>query len=257
MRPIFSLILLSVIVWGAPLSATERDGYFLNIDKLDQGKPAAAKQSTSSTLDNFDLHTDYTAALADNSAASEKTKASTDALAAPEKSKSERVESPCGRFAKGTRRINTFGGITEAVDGKQSIYFGGVAGEYFIVDDLSLRAELVAYSVDQHEWEDSLGAGFNALARWYALKSKDQRLSFFIEGGGGVAEFDGRTPGRKGTDFEFTVHAGFGGDFKLTNSISLFVAPRWLHISNAGIHGKSRHGGLDSVGGYLGIGVKF
>jgi hypothetical protein len=186
--------------------------------------------------------------------------------AAPESSATKPADEPParikdegpGRFARKNWSVGAIGGAFQAINGESAnIYFGGAIGEYFVIDNLSLRGELVGYSVDQHEFENSLGAGLNVLARWHPLKSKDSRLAMYLEGGAGLTEFDGRTPGPKGTDFEFSLHFAFGGTFQISDRISLIAGPRYMHFSNAGIHTEARHAGLDCVGGTLALSFKF
>jgi len=162
-------------------------------------------------------------------------------------------------FAKGTWSFDTFVLATSNINHQPHANFfgGGIGLNYYLKDGVALRAEFIGLGIDQGG-DDAAGAGFNLLGRYHFYQ--EDRLSFFAEGGAGVLETNFSVPdgpranNEDGTNFNFTLHAGLGANYRLQGNTYLTGALRYMHVSNAGIDGSSdRNPGLDSIGGYVGL----
>ncbi|MBI1372792.1 MAG: outer membrane beta-barrel protein [Phycisphaera sp.] len=159
--------------------------------------------------------------------------------------------------------VNVIGGAFTGINNVETIYFGGVDVDWFFWDDLSCVTELVGYGVQQDEDrlggdnDNSAGVGFNLLGRWHFLKRNDDKIKVFVEAGAGLAYFNDNTPGPEGTHFNFTPQGGVGVKWRFADNIGLIAGVRYLHISNANIHGSDRNPGIDSIGGYGGLTIDF
>jgi hypothetical protein len=56
-----------------------------------------------------------------------------------------------------------------------------------------------------------------------------------------------------GSNFNFTVVAGWGGEVKLDRDFTLRLGLRFTHMSNGYIYGHDRNPAYDGFGGYFGL----
>lgn len=83
-------------------------------------------------------------------------------------------------------------------------------------------------------------------------------VPYFQMGGGGLysdAANADRVQFAIGTTFEFNLQATLGTRWRVNRAWSINTEFGYRHISNAGL--DSRNGGLDSVGGFIGLGRMF
>jgi hypothetical protein len=122
---------------------------------------------------------------------------------------------------------------------------------YYFLDNLGGYFDLVGYGLTQDEPDvDAWGAGFNLMLRWHFLRG--ERWSIFADGGAGLVQFDRRFPAG-GTHFNFNQRVGLGATFRLDANIHLIGGVRYMHLSNASIHGSGRNPSFDAVEAYVGL----
>lgn len=163
--------------------------------------------------------------------------------------RSERPE-PFGRA--GTTRLNLHGayGVHISSTANRFGLLGGGPG-YFIIDNISLNAELNGLYVDQRG-PNAWAGNFNLLVRWHFLPK--ETWSLYIDGGAGLLSASNPIP-PNGTRFNFTPQAGGGVSFETVPDIRIMLGIRWHHISNANTSGNNP--GRDNVIGYVGVSLPF
>jgi len=166
-----------------------------------------------------------------------------------------------GLYSAGTFDVNVMGGAYTGINNVDTIYFGGVGVDWFFWDDIAIVTEFIGYGVNHEDRlgstdESSAGFGFNLLARWHCIKSPDEKLAFFLEGGAGIALFNQDTPEPDGSNFNFSPQAGVGVKWRCADNIGIIAGVRYLHISNAGL-ASGDNPGIDAIGGYGGLTIDF
>jgi hypothetical protein len=137
---------------------------------------------------------------------------------------------------------------------------GGVGIGHRLTEDFALRAELFGTGANQ-TGDNALGAGLSLLARWHVVRAK--AWSVFVEGGSGVLQTDVSLPdgrarrGHDGTHFNFASQGGVGAACRIGARTALVGGVRFAHISNARKSGKKENPGVNAVGGYLGLNIRF
>ena len=166
-------------------------------------------------------------------------------------------EQPAEPFAKGTWALQFTGSYISGSDASltDSLGEGGsgnVGVGYFLFKNVGVYGELVGYGFDKKDWtgDDAWGGGLNMLLRWHFLSF--DRWSIYADGGGGIIEFEDEFPSG-GTHFNFTGRVGLGASIRLAHNLHLIGGARYLHISNAAIHGVERNPGFDSMEYYTGL----
>lgn len=161
------------------------------------------------------------------------------------------------QFKQGTWELSVIGGAyLETFEGNGEVLsFAGFDVEYFAWDDVAIVTQFLGYHVEQQE-PDAAGFGFNLLLRWYFYKPCES-FAAFVEGGSGILETNYRVPTPDGTHHNFTEYLGLGCRMKLADHISLITSVRYIHLSNAYIHGEERNPSIDGFGGFGGIRIDF
>jgi len=161
-------------------------------------------------------------------------------------------------FEQGQWNIYAFAGAyTMSFDGHgEDFYLGGLAFEYFVIDDLSLGAEFLGYAVGQ-DGQDTSAFGFNLFTRYHFWKPCDW-AALYVEGAMGLFQGAESVPLEplEGSDFNFTLWAGLGGKIRVTDQVGVLLGVRYMHLSNGNTDG-AYNPGLDGVGGYGGLLIKF
>ena len=158
-------------------------------------------------------------------------------------------------YAEGDRDIQAYGGAYRGIRKGDHFESGAACFEYFVRDDLGLFAEGVGYSFGPRDGGDGPGEGFNVGTRWRFLKLG--RAAIFAEGLLGVFTANDAPFPSRGTRFNFTEQAGLGVEYRLTDNIGFIAGGRYVHMSNASLHGGDFNPGFDGVGAYGGLTIRF
>lgn len=157
---------------------------------------------------------------------------------------------PFGR--EGSLRLNIHGGYGrdfKTSDNQHGMLGAGIS--YFIIENLSLDAELNGLYIDQRG-SNALAGNVNLLFRWHFFSQ--ETWSIYLDGGAGLFYASKRVP-QDGTRFNFTPQAGGGVSFEIAQDLRMMLGVRWHHISNA--RTSSNNPGRDSVMGYVGVSLPF
>src|SRR5437764_7397221 len=97
-------------------------------------------------------------------------------------------------FPKGLWTLELTGSYAEPIRFSQDHFaFGTIGANYYLLDNLSLGVHLTGYGVDQPgSRDDGYGIGIEGFGRWHFLTL--DRLTLYIDGGGGRVYFDPETP---------------------------------------------------------------
>lgn len=135
-------------------------------------------------------------------------------------------------------------------------WFGGgsVALWYFVLDGLAVGVEATFVRVNQDAFPDSLLRGVSEKVRWHFIDRR--QASLFAEAGIGASWSRQPVP-RRGTKFNYLLHAGGGTTARLSRRTDLIVEIRWFHVSNNGREGRNRNPDIQALGGNIGILVRF
>jgi hypothetical protein len=175
-------------------------------------------------------------------------------IAAPRASSAEEpAEAPASMFPEGMWTLQLYGAYVPSYETDDKLASGTLGGSYYFGERHSVLFELAGYSFDPEgsfDAEDSCGGGANLGLRFQFFEL--DRLTLFVEGLAVMQEITHNfTQG--GTHFNFNTQAGLGATFRIAENIHLIGGCRYVHISNAQIHGKSRNPNFNGVGGYLGV----
>lgn len=126
---------------------------------------------------------------------------------------------------------------------------------YYVLDGVGLGVEVAGLKLDAKEGFDDAGAaGFNLTLRHHVFERGD--FSFFLEAALGMIYADDEFP-PGGTRFNYTEQAGVGASYRLRDDLFLIGGARFIHISNAYIHGEDQNPGVNAIGGYVGLTYRF
>lgn len=155
-------------------------------------------------------------------------------------------------FQKGDWTVQVYGAYFDDVTPSDERIASGTAGVgYFFRDDWSINLELAGYDLDaRNGGDDAAGGAVNLALRWHFLQRG--RFTLFLEGSAGLLYADRKFP-PGGTHFNYPLQAGLGATFRLNENVHLLGAFRYLHISNANVHGIDENPSIDSLGGYVGV----
>jgi len=153
-------------------------------------------------------------------------------------------------FTKGTWDLEITGSYTTPIRFSDDKFTNGTVGVgYYLVDNLSLTAEVQGYYADQPD-KDAVLAGLGGLVRWHMFTF--DRFSLFLDGGGGVTYASREVP-EFGTHFNFTGKAGLGMTFQIRRGLDLVGGARYFHLSNGNIHGRDQNPSYDGIQFYGGV----
>ena len=164
----------------------------------------------------------------------------------------EEEDAPTSMFEKGTRTFELHGGYYDDVfesDEKHAI--GTVGGGYYFADRHCFRLELTGWDLDAKDGNaDTTAFGGNLGLRFHFLEY--QRLTLFAEGIVGFYYANRKFP-PGGTHLNYTTQGGLGVTFNVHDNVHLYGAARYVHASNARIHGDDENPSVDAFGGYVGV----
>jgi hypothetical protein len=163
---------------------------------------------------------------------------------------------PTTYFPKGMFVATLTGGYYIAVESpneRVNPYSLGVS--YYVVENLGLGVEVSGLVLDAKEGFDDAGAaGLNATLRHHIYNRGN--FSLFLEVALGMIYADDEFP-PGGTRFNFTEQVGAGVSFRLREDLFVIGGARFMHISNAYIHGADENPGINALGGYVGLMYRF
>jgi hypothetical protein len=120
---------------------------------------------------------------------------------------------------------------------------------YYLIDNLAHTFELTGYHVNT-ENDNALAASFNLGLRYHLFRW--DRMSLYADLSAGVFYASNEVPDG-GTHFNFITRSGWGITYELRENMHLTLGGRFLHISNARIHGSDRNPSTNGVEGYIGL----
>lgn len=155
-------------------------------------------------------------------------------------------------FEKGTWALELSGGTYDDVfHSGEKHHIGTIGAGYYFADRHGVRAELTGWDLDAKDGSrDTTAFGGNLGLRFHFLEY--ERLSLFAEGFVGFYYADRKFP-PGGTHFNYTTGGGLGATFRIDQNVHLYGAARYLHASNARIHGDDENPSVDAFGGYVGV----
>jgi len=124
-----------------------------------------------------------------------------------------------------------------------------IIGGYYLFDNFSINADLLASYVDQPD-ENAILGGFGFLLRYHFVNHDP--WSLFIDAGGGLSYADPQVP-EFGTHFNFTAKGGGGISYRLRDDLHLLTGVRYFHVSNGDIHGRENNPSFDGIQLWIGM----
>jgi hypothetical protein len=125
----------------------------------------------------------------------------------------------------------------------------GVA--YYFAPDVAFGWELTgSYTTQPGPNRDITAGGGNLQIIGHFLD--EQTWTLFGDCELGILESNHQIP-PNGTDFNFTVHIGAGLTAKLWDNANLICGARFLHLSNADVHGSLRNPSINGGEAYVGL----
>jgi hypothetical protein len=163
---------------------------------------------------------------------------------------------PPTNFPKGLWTAQLTGGYYGEIQSrfhKVNPYTAGFS--YYLRDGLGLGVDVVGYKLDERGGFDDAGAaGLNLTLRHHVYERGD--FSLFLDAVLGCVYADDEFP-PGGTRFNYTEQAGVGATYRIRDNVYFIGAARFMHISNAYIHGRDQNPGVNALGGYVGLLFKF
>jgi hypothetical protein len=155
-------------------------------------------------------------------------------------------------FPKGAYTLSLNGGYYVEIESpNERVNPCTLAANYYVKDGFALGIEVVGYKLDAKNGFDDAGAGgFNLSLRHHVYERGD--FSLFLEAAFGMIYADDEFP-PGGTRFNYTEQAGVGVTYRLKDNLFFVGGGRFIHISNAYIHGRDQNPGVNAFGGYAGL----
>jgi hypothetical protein len=147
-------------------------------------------------------------------------------------------------FPKGTITLDTTAAYLIGLDEEDvDVTSLSVGVGYFLIDDLSLGAEISVNRALQHG-ADPWMTGISAVLRHHLVRF-DRYTLFATASFGPVWATDNVPPA--GTDFNFITRVGLGVTAELRPDLHLLAGLRWFHLSNARMEGVERNPTVDGM----------
>lgn len=164
-----------------------------------------------------------------------------------------------GGFEKGTWTFQAYGGYVNDL-GPYDVEagFASVGVGYYLVDNISLSAEVSGYGISQPEGDgEDEGKGGNAVAGGAGVVFRHHifeagETSLFIDVAASLFEASERVPA-EGTRWNYATQTGLGIVHGRGSGPNLLLGVRFFHLSNADMHGNDRNPALNGVSGYVGV----
>jgi len=156
---------------------------------------------------------------------------------------------PDNPFAAGTWDFSLAGSYSTPIRFSQAHTYSFIAGiGKYAFDNTAFNLELQGYYAEQPDGQDdAIIGGIGILGRTHFLHF--DRVSVFLDGGGGVTYADHMFPTEPvtGTHFNFTGKVGLGATYQLRDHAFLMGGARYFHLSNGQIHGRDQNPTYDSI----------
>ena len=160
------------------------------------------------------------------------------------------VRAQSTNFPKGTWDLEIDAGYVQPIRfSEDRLYDLNVGIGYYLVNDFSFTLQLQASYVDQPTEDAGLGAAIG-IFRWHIFHF--DRLSLYLDGGGGVSMADPEVP-EFGTHFNFIGEVGPGASWRLKDDVFLLGGVRYFHLSNGNLHGRDQNPSFDGINFYVGV----
>ena len=164
-----------------------------------------------------------------------------------------------GGFEKGTWTFQAYGGYVNDL-GPYDVEagFASVGVGYYLIDNISLSAEVSGYGISQPEGDgEDEGKGGNAVAGGAGLVFRHHLFhtgdtSFFVDVAASLFEASERVPA-EGTRWNYATQTGVGIVHGTGGGPNLLLGVRFFHLSNADMHGNDRNPALNGVSAYVGV----
>ena len=182
------------------------------------------------------------------------------ALAAAGAAKARPPAPPGADFEKGTWTLQAYGGYVNDL-GPYDVEagFASVGVGYYLIDNISLSAEVSGYGISQPEGDDEEddGEGGNAVAGGAGVVFRHHlfhagETSFFVDVAASLFEASERVPS-EGTRWNYATQTGIGVVHGTGGGPNLLLGVRFFHLSNADMHGNDRNPALNGVSAYVGV----
>jgi hypothetical protein len=161
------------------------------------------------------------------------------------------ADEPDSYFEKGTFALTLTPGYYVDFESGEKINPYTAGFSYYVAEHVALGVEVSGYVLDAKDGFNDAGAGgANLTLRHHVYERGD--FSLFLDVALGMIYADDEFP-PGGTRFNFTEQFGVGVTYRLADHWFLIGAARYIHISNAYIHGQDQNPGVNAVGGYLGV----
>lgn len=166
-----------------------------------------------------------------------------------------------GGFEKGSWTFQAYGGyVNDLGPYDVEMGFASVGVGYYLIDNISLSAEVSGYGISQPEGQgEEEGKGGNAVAggagvvfRHHVFNFNGGETSLFIDVAASLFEASERVPA-EGTQWNYATQTGLGIVHGSGPGPNLLLGVRFFHLSNADMHGNDRNPALNGVSGYVGV----
>jgi hypothetical protein len=159
---------------------------------------------------------------------------------------------PTTLFPKGSFTVGINGGYyVEVHSPNERVNPYTLENRWYVKDGLGIGVDVIGYTLDAKDGFDDAGAaGLNLGLRHHVYERGD--FSLFLEAAVGMIYADDEFP-PGGTRFNYTEQAGVGVTYRLRENLFFVGGGRFIHISNAYIHGRDQNPGVNAFGGYAGL----
>ena len=154
-------------------------------------------------------------------------------------------------FDKGTWALQLYGSYYDNFSGNDvTLAYATASLGYYFADNWAVELSLSGYDLEEAGESQGVAGNLGVNLRSHLLVRDP--FSLYFDGGTGIFRADSRFP-EGGTNTNFTLQAGLGATYRLTESLHLVGGGRWFHISNARRRGKHRNASTDGTAVYLGV----
>ena len=158
-------------------------------------------------------------------------------------------DAPVTLFPQGTITAQTYITGAAGVDAHTTMATDVMGLSYYVIDNLSLGAEVSGYRVWQPHG-DAYAYSAAGILRHHLFNF--DRTSIFADVSFGPIEATKCIPDT-GTYFNFITRAGIGAAYQLNDHLFLIGGARYFHVSNARLEGGARNPSINGIEGVVGV----